>query len=232
MNKKIYTYFGPRINKALVVLFSICSFGMIIIAYFLFKSHFAPTNFINSDSRNLSLMPPLFSLFFSLLFIYPVINYFLNQNRLSIDIERLSIVFDGKTYSFKWEEINQIGFQVLISEKSFGVRETIPYLALKLKDISKINFMKDHKEFSFIQKKDDLKKFRHQEDILDLYVSLRFIDDLNLSFLDFLRSKSAFVEHLKPLIKTDNEDEYDSVLKENFDLKISKHLTTRGKTCF
>ncbi|OIO45385.1 MAG: hypothetical protein COZ34_04730 [Candidatus Pacebacteria bacterium CG_4_10_14_3_um_filter_34_15] len=214
MNKKIYIYFGPRLNKALVVLFSICSFGMIIIAYFLFKSHFAATNFINSDSRNLSLMPPLFSLFFSLLLIYPVINYFLNRNRLFIDIERLSITFDGRTYNFKWEEISQIGFQVLISEKSFGVREAIPYLALKLKDISKINFMKDHEEFGFIQKKDDLKKLKHQEDILDLYVSLRFAKYTDSFFLDFLKNKSAFAEHLKPLVRTDSEDEYDSVLKE------------------
>lgn len=218
MNKDFYIYPRPKINKALIILFLICSFGMITVTYFLFKSYLVPTNFINSSSRNLSLIPPVFAVFFSFVFIYPVIDYFSNRKGLFINIDGISVIFDGGTYSFKWDEIDQIGFQTLISEKSFGIREIIPYLALKLKDKFKINSIKNHKEYSFIQKKDDLNNFMYQQDVLDLYISLRFEEDKDSSLHNLIKSKSIYVDNLKPLVKTNSKDEYDSILKENFSL--------------
>ncbi len=218
MNKDFYIYPKPKIKKALIVLFLICLFGIILMTYFLYKSYLAPTNFVTSSPNNLSLISLVFITLLSLVFIYPVIDYFFNRNGLFINIEGLSITFDHMTFNLKWDDINQIGFQALISEESFGIRETIPYLVLRLKDISKINFIKNHKEFSFIQKKDDLNRFIQQKDILDLYISLKFTEDSDLSLYNLVKSRSTYVDNLKPLIKTTSEDEYNSILKENSNL--------------
>jgi len=218
MKEGFYIYLRPKVSKVLVVLGLVYSVGMLVLAYSEFKAYLAPTNFIISSSKSLSLLPPLAAIFFWLLFIFPLVYYFLNQNRLIINTNGLSIMFGGKTYYFGWNEVSKIGIQALVSPKSLGIMEIFLYLAINLKDKLKINDIKNHKEFDLIQKKDDLKNFRHQEDILDLYVSLRFTEDSDPPFLDFLKNKSTFVEHLKPLVRTDSEDEYNSVLKENFNL--------------
>lgn len=137
-----------------------------------------------------------------LLSAYPIIRYFQTLNEgLIINKAGLFLTINGQKVELTWEEISKIGFQAMITPESFGIKETRPYLAVDLRDNSKITVLKSSHEFGFLQKKNDLISFMDQKDILDLYISMRFASEKDSDLLAFLSSKISFVEKLNNLNK-------------------------------
>ncbi len=149
--------------------------------------------------------------------LFLVVKYFQTKNDdLIINNDKLTLTMNVQKIDFAWEEIEKIGFQG-ISAKRMGLLETIPYLAIKLKDYSKIETLKSSPEFGFIQKRIDLSLYMNQEDVLDLYLSMRFASEKDYDLLDFLSTKSSFIKKINPLVKTNEKKVYDDILSKNFD---------------
>ena len=87
-------------------------------------------------------------------------------------------------------------------------------MAIGLNDTSKIADLKSSREFGFLQKKTDLASYMEQKDVMDLYVSMKFVTEKESNLQTFLSGKTIFETKLKPLVKTDNINEYNDVLKD------------------
>lgn len=137
-----------------------------------------------------------------LLFIYPIIRYFQTFNEgLVINKAGLFLTVNSQKVELTWEEINKVGFQAIMTPESFGMGEVIPYLAVELKDNSKISVLRSSREYGFLQKKSDFISFVDQKDVLDLYISMRFASEKDSDLPAFLSSKILFIEKLNNLNK-------------------------------
>lgn len=136
------------------------------------------------------------------LILFVIVKYFQTRNEgLIINDSGLFLSFNGQEVHFDWEEVKKIGFQAILTPKSFGVAEAIPYLAVELKDSSSISVLKSSREFGFLQKKNDLVLYVDQKDVLDLYISLKSASERDSDLSAYLSTKTLLVEKLNNLSK-------------------------------
>lgn len=192
-------------------------FGLIVFSIILYSIASSPSQTgIVSGSEWTKFLGLGFGALLWILFAFPIFIYIRSYKEgLIINDDGLKLSYKGQKVEFNWEEIEKIGFQAIVA-KRMGIYEAIPYLAIDLKDGSKITVLKSSREFGFLQKKNDLASYMDQKDVLDLYISIKFASKNDSSLLDFLLTKSIYVQKLKPLIKTNDIAEYLMVLEDNF----------------
>lgn len=139
-------------------------------------------------------------LVFELLFIIPIIMFMVNiKNGVFMSEEGFKISYLGKKIFLNWNDIKKVGFQAIVSKKSNWGQVVIPYLAIDLKDDTKIIDLKSSKMYGFLLKKEDLKSFSDNENISSLYVSCKELAESNSNLPDFLANKVSFIANLKPI---------------------------------
>jgi hypothetical protein len=181
----------------------------------LLKAYLKPTNFINSSSQSSAIWSPIFGFALSLLFIYPVIDHFITRKRgVYVNSDGFKLTFPEQDTYLGWDEIEKVGFQAVILPSRI-ISEARSYVAIKLKDTTKCQNLKNHREFGFIQLKDDLKDYKKQENVFDLYFSLISAPE-NKSILDILKTRKEYIEKITPVVKTQSDEQYEKILKENF----------------
>jgi len=137
--------------------------------------------------------------------LYVIVKYFkFQKDNLIVDNSGLRLSFSGQKIEFGWEEVNKVGFQA-ITAKRMGAQEIFPYLAIELKNTSKIENLKSSPEFGFLQKRKDLGLYSDQKDVLDIYISMRFASEGDSGLLGFLSAKSPFIKELNPLVRVNHK---------------------------
>jgi hypothetical protein len=144
---------------------------------------------------------------------------FLNSKNNRIEISETGVTFykNGNILtSFDWGEVDKFGFQASVA-KRVGSYTVTPYLAFKLLESShsKLDILESSKEFGLIQKKSDFEKYMAQEK-LDLYLSMRTVNESDQGMVSLFSAKPIFLKSISPLVKTNDQAEYDNVVKENF----------------
>jgi hypothetical protein len=144
---------------------------------------------------------------------------FLNSKNNRIEISEAGVTFykNGSILtSFDWGEVDKFGFQASVAKRA-GLYEATPYLAFELLESSrvKLDLLVSSKEFGFIRKKNDFEKYMAQEK-LDLYFSMRTANESDQGMISLFSTKPSFLKSISPLVKTNDQAEYDKVVKENF----------------
>ncbi len=149
-----------------------------------------------------------------LLFLSGII-FYLRNLKIYCEISNQDIkISDGReVVSFNLSEVIDVNTQLLIS-KRMGVYEAQPYIVLKLANESKdkLTSLSSSKEYGFIQKIDNITNYMG-ENKGDIYIAIRTLEEDKLNGIKGLLGKS--LEPLKPLVKTNNQEEYDEVLNKN-----------------
>ncbi len=149
-----------------------------------------------------------------LLFLWGII-FYLKNLKVYCEVTKQDIkISDGKYIAkFDLSEITEINTQLLIS-KRMGVYEAQPYLVLKLVDEGKekLALLTSSREYGFIQKEDSITKYMG-EDRGDVYVAMRTLEEEKLNGIKSLLGNS--LTPLKPLVKTNSQDEYNEILSKN-----------------
>lgn len=137
------------------------------------------------------------------------------RNFVEISKSGVLISQNGNNFFLDWNDIKKVGFQAIIS-KRLGVYECDSFLGFGLVNpaIDKARNLSS-KEYGFIVKKSDLNGYMHEDDKYDIYVNCKFLEEKDSNLKDFLSKIPSNITHTSPLVKTDKQEEYDSV-KSNF----------------
>lgn len=153
--------------------------------------------------------------FFWIIFLIGIISH-LKATKVYCEITDKEIrISDGNSIvNFDIKAIQEINTQALVS-KRMGVYETFPYLVLKIEDKSKnkLNSLSNSKEYGFIQKIDNLSSYMG-DGKGDLYLLMSTLKENDLIKINNIFKKS--LTHFKPLVKTNDKEEYEKIVKDYF----------------
>lgn len=175
---------------------------------------------------NIALSPILFGsiAFFSGWLVFLVLKrlIFSFTNYAVVSEAGLEIRNQNQKHFYSWTEITKVGLQLLMT-KFAGINEGVPHLGISLSEQNKLPSLNSAKSLGLFKLKTDLEGFLG-EPKMDLYINLRQLDDKDEPIMKILTNQKSYSKKLKPLVKTNSQDEYNKIIAENFIVDTEQKL--------